>query len=63
MVKRARSLRDRVDLAFVVANDASVMGSEETRTLLVDGEDALEVDGTKADLGARVADRLADDLA
>ncbi|MFC7077328.1 bifunctional phosphopantothenoylcysteine decarboxylase/phosphopantothenate--cysteine ligase CoaBC [Haloarcula halophila] len=59
LVERARGLRDRADLAFVVANDASVMGATETRALLVDGEGATEYAGDKAGLGARVADELA----
>jgi len=63
MVREARRVRDRADLAFVVANDASVMGADETRVLLVRGEDATEVVGSKAELGARVADELAAELA
>ncbi|MFB6123861.1 MAG: bifunctional phosphopantothenoylcysteine decarboxylase/phosphopantothenate--cysteine ligase CoaBC [Haloferacaceae archaeon] len=58
MVDRARALRDRVGLAFVVANDASVMGDEETRALVVD-DDVATYCGDKAGLGARVAERLA----
>jgi phosphopantothenoylcysteine decarboxylase/phosphopantothenate--cysteine ligase len=59
MVGRARDLRDRVGLAFVVANDATVMGADETRALLVsDGETETYV-GSKAGLGGRVADDLA----
>jgi len=63
MVREARRVRDRADLAFVVANDASVMGADETRVLLVRGDDATEVVGSKAELGARVADELAAELA
>jgi phosphopantothenoylcysteine decarboxylase/phosphopantothenate--cysteine ligase len=59
MVEQARDLRERVDCAFVVANDASVMGRADTRTLLVD-DDVAEYEGSKAGLGARVADRLAE---
>ena len=58
-VERARDLADRVGMAFVVANDASVMGQTTTRALLVDSESVTEFDGDKADLGAAVADRLA----
>ena len=58
MTTAARELRDRVDLAFVVANDASVMGEIETRALFVD-DDVTEVVGSKADVGAAVADALA----
>jgi phosphopantothenoylcysteine decarboxylase/phosphopantothenate--cysteine ligase len=59
MVDRARALRDRVDLAFVVANDAGVMGEEETRALLVDAETVAEYAGSKSGLGARIAADLA----
>ncbi|QSG09458.1 bifunctional phosphopantothenoylcysteine decarboxylase/phosphopantothenate--cysteine ligase CoaBC [Halapricum desulfuricans] len=58
MIEQARELRDRVGLAFVVANDAAVMGEDETRALLVD-DDVEAVSGSKATLGAAVADRLA----
>jgi phosphopantothenoylcysteine decarboxylase/phosphopantothenate--cysteine ligase len=62
MIEQARSLSDRVDLAFVVANDASVMGESSTRALLVDAGEPTEVVGEKSTLGAAVADRLADVL-
>ena len=63
MVDQAAALRDRVDLAFVVANDASVMGASETRALLVDSEtntpaDCETVEGSKRELGNRVVRRL-----
>jgi phosphopantothenoylcysteine decarboxylase/phosphopantothenate--cysteine ligase len=57
--RKARELRRRVDLAFVVGNDASVMGDTDTRALLVD-DDREVVTGSKATLGDAVADRLAD---
>jgi phosphopantothenoylcysteine decarboxylase/phosphopantothenate--cysteine ligase len=63
MVERARELRERVDLAFVVANDASVMGEADTRALLIDDEGRTEITGDKDTLSARVADALADTLA
>jgi len=59
LLERARALRDRVDLAFVVANDASVMGKARTRALLVRADGHETVDGPKAHLGGRVADELA----
>ncbi|MDS0222169.1 bifunctional phosphopantothenoylcysteine decarboxylase/phosphopantothenate--cysteine ligase CoaBC [Haloarcula sp. S1AR25-5A] len=58
LVERAREIRERSGLAFVVANDASVMGASETRALLVDGDGAAEYVGDKRGLGARVADEL-----
>jgi len=62
LVERAREIRERTGLAFVVANDASVMGDDETRALLVDTDSATEYVGDKAGLGARVADELGDQL-
>jgi phosphopantothenoylcysteine decarboxylase/phosphopantothenate--cysteine ligase len=61
MVERARELRDRVGLAFVVANDAGVMGGDATRALVVD-DDVSEYVGDKAGLGGRVAEELAERL-
>ncbi|MEF8828196.1 MAG: bifunctional phosphopantothenoylcysteine decarboxylase/phosphopantothenate--cysteine ligase CoaBC [Haloarcula sp.] len=58
LVDRAREIRERAGLAFVVANDASVMGAAETRALLVDADTATEYVGDKQGLGARVADDL-----
>ena len=60
VVERARSLQQRASLAFVVGNRTSVMGSEDTSTVLVDGEETEQFTGSKADLGGRVAERLAD---
>ncbi|EMA01080.1 Phosphopantothenate-cysteine ligase /Phosphopantothenoylcysteine decarboxylase [Haloarcula vallismortis] len=58
LIERAREIRERAGLTFVVANDASVMGDDETRALLVDGDSATEYVGEKQGLGARVADEL-----
>ncbi|MXR20908.1 bifunctional phosphopantothenoylcysteine decarboxylase/phosphopantothenate--cysteine ligase CoaBC [Halobacterium bonnevillei] len=60
MVDVARDVLERVDLSFVVANDASVMGDEETRVLFVTRDDVSEFAGSKRALGHRVADELAD---
>ena len=62
MIDAARGLRDRVDCAFVVANDASVMGDDDTRTLFVDRDTATAFAGSKTALGGEVADRLAREL-
>ena len=59
IVEKARELRDRAALSFVVGNDASVMGEDRTRALLVRGDGHDVIDGTKADLGSHVADELA----
>jgi phosphopantothenoylcysteine decarboxylase/phosphopantothenate--cysteine ligase len=70
MVAEARRIMDRVGLSLVVANDASVMGGDETRAVFVheDGEAVFEgteneeavFEGTKDDLGLRVARELTD---
>ncbi|WP_160133125.1 bifunctional phosphopantothenoylcysteine decarboxylase/phosphopantothenate--cysteine ligase CoaBC [Halococcus salsus] len=62
MVAAARKTLSRVDLAFVVANDASVMGSDRTRALVVRENGVREYDGDKSGLGARVADELVTEL-
>ena len=64
MVAEAERIRDRVDLAFVVANDASVMGEDHTRVLLVGdpGTDPEEATGTKDIVAGRIADRLGEAL-
>jgi phosphopantothenoylcysteine decarboxylase/phosphopantothenate--cysteine ligase len=59
MVTKARETLERADLAFVVANDASVMGGAETRALFVRPDSVDEYRGDKGGLGARVADELA----
>ncbi|WP_256287904.1 bifunctional phosphopantothenoylcysteine decarboxylase/phosphopantothenate--cysteine ligase CoaBC [Halobellus inordinatus] len=59
MVAAARNTLERTDLAFVVANDASVMGDDETRTLFVDADEVDEFSGSKTALGGAIADRIA----
>ena len=59
LVDRARATLDRAGLSFVVANDASVMGRDETRALVVRSDSVAEFDGSKLGLGIRVADELA----
>jgi len=62
LIEQARTLRERVDMAFVVGNDASVMGSDRTRALLVRADSVTEYEGDKAGLGDRVAAELAAEL-
>ncbi|MFB6156893.1 MAG: bifunctional phosphopantothenoylcysteine decarboxylase/phosphopantothenate--cysteine ligase CoaBC [Haloferacaceae archaeon] len=62
MAAAARRIADRAGLAFVVANDADVMGEERTRALVVRDADHEVFEGSKADLGARVARELAAEL-
>ncbi|WP_121822153.1 bifunctional phosphopantothenoylcysteine decarboxylase/phosphopantothenate--cysteine ligase CoaBC [Halostella salina] len=63
MVAAARETLDRAGLAFVVANDAGVMGESETRALVVRADDASPFEGSKAGLGERVAEELVTELA
>ncbi len=60
MIERARETMARAGLAFVVANDASVMGADETRTLFVHDDSVSTFAGSKTALGTAVADELAD---
>jgi phosphopantothenoylcysteine decarboxylase/phosphopantothenate--cysteine ligase len=62
LTSAARETLERAGLAFVVANDASVLGSEETRTLFVRADGVAEYRGDKAGLGLRLADELATEL-
>jgi phosphopantothenoylcysteine decarboxylase/phosphopantothenate--cysteine ligase len=62
LLQQARDLQERVNLEFVVGNNARVMGTEETRALVVDGEDVDEVSGSKQELGLLIARRLAERL-
>ncbi|RJX50056.1 bifunctional phosphopantothenoylcysteine decarboxylase/phosphopantothenate--cysteine ligase CoaBC [Halonotius pteroides] len=64
LLEQAVALRDRIGLSFVVANDATVMGEDDTRALLVDREaetvaDCDVIEGSKQLLGAQIATRLA----
>jgi phosphopantothenoylcysteine decarboxylase/phosphopantothenate--cysteine ligase len=68
MTGEARRIMDRSDLAFVVANDASVMGATETRALVVSADSTESVPpdpfvGSKQALAAEITDRLADVVA
>ncbi len=58
MIEAARRTLDRAELAFVVANDASVMGDDRTRALLVHENDAARYTGSKAGLAREIADSI-----
>jgi len=62
LAEAARGTLERVGCAFVVANDASVMGDERTRALVVRADDVDAFEGSKDGLGLRVADELAAEL-
>ncbi|MFC6961453.1 bifunctional phosphopantothenoylcysteine decarboxylase/phosphopantothenate--cysteine ligase CoaBC [Halocatena marina] len=62
LVDAASDRLDRADLSFVVANDASVMGEEESRVLIVRENDHQEFSGSKSELGLTIADELTAEL-
>jgi phosphopantothenoylcysteine decarboxylase/phosphopantothenate--cysteine ligase len=62
LIDQARETLRRAGLSFVVANDASVMGSETTRVLLVEEDDVTVREGEKAEVGARIAAALVSHL-
>ncbi len=59
LVSEAQRIMERADLSFVVANDARVMGSDQTSTVFVYPDSAEPFDGTKAELGSEIARQLA----
>jgi phosphopantothenoylcysteine decarboxylase/phosphopantothenate--cysteine ligase len=59
LLAAARDLRERVGLAFVVANHTDVLASEQTAVEFVYRDRAERFQGSKASLGLDVADRLA----
>jgi len=63
VVEEARALLERVGCAFVVGNHADVMGETATSAVVVRPGGTDRYEGTKAGLGARVADELATALA
>lgn len=63
MVAAARETLERAGLAFVVANDASVMGEEDTRVRIVREHGTKTYTGSKSEIGGRIADELASVLA
>ena len=58
----ATRLQERVDAAFVVANEVSVMGATSTTATIVDGEDRTSITGEKQQVALQVVERLADHL-
>ena len=62
LVEKARETLERAGLAFVVANDASVMGDDTSRILLVRPDSVASHRGNKTKIGGHVADALATEL-
>jgi len=62
LVEKAHETLERADLAFVVGNDASVMGNDTSRILLVRPNSVASHRGSKTEIGGHVADALAAEL-
>ena len=58
LIERARTTLERAGCAFVVANDAAVMGATDTRALLVEADTVTEHRGSKLGLGSKIAARI-----
>ncbi len=59
IVEKARDLLERAGMAFVVGNNARVMGEKQTRAVIVRPETTERVEGSKTDLAGAVATELA----
>jgi phosphopantothenoylcysteine decarboxylase/phosphopantothenate--cysteine ligase len=62
LVEKAHETLERADLAFVVGNDASVMGNDTSRILLVRPDSVASHRGSKTEIGGHIADALAAEL-
>ncbi|WP_299264902.1 bifunctional phosphopantothenoylcysteine decarboxylase/phosphopantothenate--cysteine ligase CoaBC [Halorientalis sp.] len=62
LTERARETMNRAGLSFVVGNRADVMGEASTEALVIRPDHVDEYTGSKAGLGARVAEELATEL-
>jgi phosphopantothenoylcysteine decarboxylase/phosphopantothenate--cysteine ligase len=62
LVEKAHETLERADLAFVVGNDASVMGEDTSRILLVRPDSVASHRGSKTEIGGHIADALAAEL-
>ena len=54
----ARDLLDRVGMAFVVANETGALGGKTTTATFVFEDETISFEGSKAELGRRVAEEL-----
>lgn len=59
LVEQARSLLERVDLEFVVANRTDVMGSDSIEAVIVHPDDEIAFTGSKYELGAVISRSIA----
>ena len=62
LIAAAREQQERVGAAFVVANDAAVMGEQSTEAIIVDENATETVIGAKRHLAGIIADRVSQEL-
>ena len=60
--RAARKQIDRVSATFVVANDATMMGADGGRAMIVDTDSSTTIEGTKQELATHIVDRLVVEL-
>jgi phosphopantothenoylcysteine decarboxylase/phosphopantothenate--cysteine ligase len=58
IIESARALQDRVGMEFVVANDSASLGGEQTAVEFVFEQETRSFEGSKAELGLKVAKEL-----
>jgi phosphopantothenoylcysteine decarboxylase/phosphopantothenate--cysteine ligase len=62
VVERSKELLERVGLAFVVANDARVMGLEDTKVKIIRMKKTLELEGSKREIGLKIAEEISKEI-
>ena len=62
VVERSKELLERVGLAFVVANDARVMGLDNTKVKIIRMEETLELEGSKREIGLKIAEEISKEI-
>jgi phosphopantothenoylcysteine decarboxylase/phosphopantothenate--cysteine ligase len=62
VVERSKELLERVGLAFVVANDARVMGLDNTKVKIIRMEETLELEGSKREIGLKIAEEVSKEI-
>ncbi len=62
VLERSKELLERVGLAFVVANNARVMGLEDTEVKIIRREEVMEVEGSKKAIGLKIAEEISKEI-
>jgi|TARA_Y100000817_G_scaffold296494_1_gene272073 phosphopantothenoylcysteine decarboxylase/phosphopantothenate--cysteine ligase len=62
VIERSKELLERVGLAFVVSNNARVMGLEDTEVKIIRMGEIIEVEGSKRVVGVKIAEELSKEI-